>query len=392
MGSNLAFPDGIDTESFVRLFWQKRPLLMRGALPGYASPLAPEELAGLACEPGVESRIVREQRKRTPRWKVSYGPFRASTFRKLPETHWTLLVQDVDKLVPTAARLLDHFRFLPDWRVDDVMISYAADQGSVGPHWDEYDVFLVQARGRRRWQIASSRADASNVLPNEELRVMASFEPDSEWVLEPGDVLYLPPGVPHWGVALGECVTCSVGYRAPSHRELVSSWLEHVLEGVGDGYYRDGPMQPAAHCGEISPAAAHQAVVLIESLATRPRAEIERWYGTFLTEPKPNLTVDPVETPVTPEAFRRMLEARGAIYRHPFARFAYLPREGGTDWLFAAGNTYTLATRYRSFLQALCQWRELHFGFLAEWLDEADCVALLAGLHNAGYLAFDDDA
>ncbi|MCU0766902.1 MAG: cupin domain-containing protein [Gammaproteobacteria bacterium] len=393
MGTTLIFPDGVTAESFLQFFWQRRPLLMRGALPGIASPISPEELAGLACETGVESRLVRQQSRGRPRWKVSHGPFRAATFRKLPPTHWTLLVQDVDKLVPSVTRLLERFRFLPDWRVDDVMVSYAVDQGSVGPHWDEYDVFLIQARGRRRWQIANARPSPDNVLPDEELRIMARFEPDEEWVLEPGDVLYLPPGVPHWGVAVGDCVTCSVGYRAPSHRELASSWFEHVLEGVADdAYYRDGPMQPPAHGAEISPAAAARAVELVETLAGRSRAEIERWYGAFLTEPKPNLTVDPAEPPLTPDEFRRLFEARGAIYRHPFSRFAYLPKEDGCDWLFVAGESYTLPKRHRTFLQTVCQWRELHFGFLAEWLGESDCVDLLARLYNGGHLAFDDGA
>jgi 50S ribosomal protein L16 3-hydroxylase len=390
MGQTLKFPDGVTAESFLHFFWQKRPLLMRGALTDFASPLSPEELAGLACEAGVESRLIREHGKGRPRWKVSHGPFRASTFRKLPPSHWTLLVQDVDKLVPAAARLLDRFRFLPDWRVDDVMISYAVDQGSVGPHWDEYDVFLVQSRGLRRWQISNERPAPDNCLPDEDLRIMARFAPDSEWVLEPGDVLYLPPGVPHWGVALGECMTCSVGYRAPSHRDLVSSWLEHLLEGVAEAHYRDGPMQPAAHSAEISPAAAAQAADLIDSLTRRPRVEMERWYGKYLTEPKPNLTVDPIDAPVSGEAFRRLLETRGAVYRHPFSRFAYLPRSDGPDWLFVAGEHYRLDARHRTFLQTLCQWRELHFGFLAEWLAEPECLELLARLYNAGHLAFDE--
>jgi 50S ribosomal protein L16 3-hydroxylase len=391
MNRQLVFPDGVDAAGFLRFFWQRRPLLMPAALPGFTSPLAPEELAGLACEDGVESRLVRQLRTGPTPWKVEYGPFRRSRFRKLPESHWTLLVQDVDKYVPAVARILDSFRFLPDWRIDDVMVSHAADQGSVGPHWDEYDVFLIQGHGRRRWQIAKERPAPDNVLPGVDLRIMARFEPDTEWIVEPGDVLYLPPGVPHWGVALGDCMTYSVGFRAPSLREIASSWFETVLETVPEAHYRDGELRPPAHSAAIAPDAMSRALELIDALTERSDDAKRRWFGRFVTEPKPNLLVEPRDAPLSPSEFRRRLEEVGAVHRHPFSRFAHFGGEDGSDWLFVAGEDFRIDSRQRAFAQVLCQWRELHFGFVAEWIDCADCLDLMTRLCNAGHLAFPDD-
>lgn len=391
MNRQLVFPDGVDAAGFLRFFWQRRPLFMPAALPGFASPLAPAELAGLACEDGVESRLVRQLRTGPTPWKVEYGPFRRSRFRKLPESHWTLLVQDVDKYVPAVARILDSFRFLPDWRVDDVMVSHAADQGSVGPHWDEYDVFLIQGRGRRRWQIAKERTAPDNVLPGVELRIMAQFEPDTEWIVEPGDVLYLPPGVPHWGVALGDCMTYSVGFRAPSLREIASSWFETVLETVPEAHYRDGELRPPVHSAAIDPDAMARAVELIDALTERSDDAKRRWFGRFVTEPKPNLLVEPRAAPLSAAEFRRRLEEVGAVHRHPFSRFAHFGGEDGSDWLFVAGEDFRIDSRQRAFAQVLCQWRELHFGFVAEWIDCADCLELMTRLCNAGHLEFPGD-
>ncbi len=384
MTAPLVFPDGVSPDSFLHFFWQKRPLLMAGALPGFSSPLSPDDLAGLSLEEGVESRIVEETGRKKP-WAVRYGPFDEKVYAKLPSTHWTLLVQDVDKFVPEVAALLDRFRFLPDWRVDDIMVSYAADQGSVGPHWDEYDVFLIQAMGRRRWQIAHERPAADNVLPGLDLRIMRDFRPDTTWVLEPGDVLYLPPGIPRWGVAQGPCMTYSVGFRAPSLREMLSSWFEGVLETVPEEHFRDGEMQLQAHSAEITPAAMQRACEAVTRLASRPPEDYERWFGRFVTETKPNLTIEPRAGTVSTAELRRLFEAHGVLHRHPFARMAFCPREDGTAWLFVNAHERTIVGEHRSFLHLLCQWRDLHFGYLAEWLDEPACLALLTDLYNAGY-------
>ena len=199
-------PLGMAPEEFLRDYWQKRPLLIRNAFPGFESPIAPEDLAGLACEDGVLARIVAHERAKD-KWMLRHGPFPEEMFPELPDHDWTLLVQDVDKWDADIAALLPHFDFLPRWRIDDVMVSFAAPGGSVGAHVDQYDVFLLQAQGHRRWQIDDRPDPPVHYRLDTELRLLQRFEPTHEWVLGPGDMLYLPPGVPHHGVAEDACLT-----------------------------------------------------------------------------------------------------------------------------------------------------------------------------------------
>ena len=208
-------PLGMTPAAFLRDYWQKRPLLIRGALADWPVPIAPEDLAGLACEEAALSRLILRDAKRD-RWTVRSGPFDDDDFAKLPRTHWTLLVQDVDKWDADIAQLLERFRFLPRWRVDDVMISYAVDVRADAAAVDQYDVFLVQGLGRRHWKISDDPHAPTAFRDDVELKLLAQFAPTHDWVLEPGDVLYLPPGVPHDGVAVGDCMTLSVGMRAPA--------------------------------------------------------------------------------------------------------------------------------------------------------------------------------
>ena len=223
----LRLPHGIDRAVFLHQYWQRRPLLMRNALAVDNFRLGADELAGLACEPDLESRLVVEHSRGS--WDLRHGPFNARDFGTLPESHWTLLVQDVDKYLPEVARLIDAFDFVPDWRIDDIMISYAADQGGVGPHTDAYDVFLMQAQGRRKWRISESHYTDADLIPGLAQRILSRFDTDHEWVLEPGDVLYLPPGVAHWGIADGPCMTYSLGFRVPSQQELAADWFQHLV-------------------------------------------------------------------------------------------------------------------------------------------------------------------
>jgi 50S ribosomal protein L16 3-hydroxylase len=214
-------------QQFLDEHWQKKPLPIRQAFENFTPPLDPDELAGLACEDDVESRLVIQTPGATPEWHVRQGPFTAEDFAALPPTHWTLLVQDVDKHVPECAELLDHFRFLPDWRIDDIMVSFAAPQGSVGPHIDAYDVFLLQGLGERRWLLDPS-PETTSIIPDIELKLLNNFTPNQDHTLSSGDMLYLPPGVAHHGVAQNDCMTLSIGFRAPSHAEMLADfagWL-----------------------------------------------------------------------------------------------------------------------------------------------------------------------
>ena len=205
-----------DIDSFLRDNWQKKPLLIRNPWADWKNPIEPDDLAGLACEPTVESRLIVQKRKD---WSVEPGPIPETRFGKLGKAPWTLLVQAVDHHVPDVAALIAPFRFIPDWRIDDVMVSYASDGGGVGPHFDQYDVFLVQGLGTRRWQVGALCDDSTELLPHDDLRLLANFEATDEWLLEPGDMLYVPPRFAHNGVAVGDdCMTYSVGFRAGTCR------------------------------------------------------------------------------------------------------------------------------------------------------------------------------
>jgi len=184
-----------NTATFLRDYWQKKPLLIKNPWDAWSNPLEPDELAGLACEEEVESRLIMQA---GDTWKVENGPLPESRFGELGDKHWTLLVQAVDHFVPEVAALIEPFRFIPNWRIDDIMVS--ADGGGVGPHFDHYDVFLIQGLGKRRWQVGAACDENTELLPQDDLRLLADFEASDEWVLEPGDILYVPPGVAHEGV------------------------------------------------------------------------------------------------------------------------------------------------------------------------------------------------
>ena len=211
----------ISIETFIAEYWHKKPLLIRQAFPDFEAPVTPDELAGLACESKVESRLLIENPD-SGDWQLKHGPFEESLFSELPKEHWTLLVQGVDHWVPEAADFIEQFRFIPSWRLDDLMISYAAKGGGVGPHYDNYDVFLLQVGGQRRWEVGGLHDQDREFLPGKPVRILSHWEPEQSWVLNPGDMLYLPPRVGHNGVAVSDdCVTYSVGYRAPQNGDML---------------------------------------------------------------------------------------------------------------------------------------------------------------------------
>ena len=315
-------------DNFLAEYWQRKPLLIRQALPGFTSPLEADELAGLALEEDIESRLIVES-KTSPYWSLQCGPFAEQDFQALPPSHWTLLVQAVDQWVPEVHDLLRHFDFLPQWRVDDIMLSYAADQGSVGPHYDQYDVFLLQGEGQRRWRLGQHCDINTPLLKGPELRIVDNFEQSEEWLLEPGDMLYLPPGLAHWGIAEGECMTYSIGFRAPSATELLSDLATELLSqnsATDELVYRDPALTTAMAKGTIDGGFIDE----VRNLLLRQlddKEQLAQWFARFMTTRKyPGLELE-TEFDDEPEENRLSFEALDrdtVLCRHPASRFAAL--------------------------------------------------------------------
>ncbi|WP_336987226.1 cupin domain-containing protein [Altererythrobacter aquiaggeris] len=377
-----------DTDRFLREYWQKKPLLIRQAFPAWDNPLAPDELAGLACEDTAESRLITQN---GDGWKLEHGAFTEDRLQRLDRQGWTLLVQAVDHFVPEVAALLEQFRFIPNWRIDDVMVSLAPDGGGVGPHFDQYDVFLLQGLGSRRWQIGGPCDDASKLIPHGDLRLLADFRPLDEWVLEPGDMLYVPPGIAHNGVAASDdCMTYSIGFRAPSVADLIGSWADDLLDTIEDDErYRDGAMAGQANPGEITPEAVNRLHSLITSRLC-DREAFAAWFGGYNTAPKyPDVDWQPYGQ-LTPDGLGAMLAGGARILRNPASRFAYIRGGQGGVTLFVDGTGYECSDQTAPFAERLCAGLTCQPNS-----DEAQSPAvrkLAALLHNGGSIAFEEDA
>ena len=335
-------PLGMDPALFLRDYWHKRPLLVRNAFPGFQTPLMPDDLAGLACEDGVLARLISHDRG-SGRWDVRTGPFPEEDFPGLPDHDWTLLVQDVDKWDPDVAALLEQFRFLPRWRIDDVMVSFAATGGSVGAHVDHYDVFLLQAYGHRRWQI-DARVAMGQPAPDlgfqedVAIKLLRRFEPTHDWVLGPGDMLYLPPLVPHHGVAEDPCLTFSVGMRAPSSSELIGDWLDEVLLDADEAIrYHDEDLAVPADPNEIDTAAMNRVVEALNAIRMNDPDRLGDWFGRFITTYRAAGEVIPGGEPRPRIELEWDLAHGAALQRHPASRLAWRRRHDGGASLYCSG-------------------------------------------------------
>jgi 50S ribosomal protein L16 3-hydroxylase len=291
---------------FVARHWQRSPVCLRRALPGFTSPLDLERLIELAGDETVESRLVSAF---GGRWQLRHGPFARRALPPRSRPGWSLLVQGVDQHEPAVAALAARFRFLPAARFDDVMVSYATEGGGVGPHVDQYDVFLLQAQGRRRWRIAHHFDE--RLVDGLPLRVLARFAHEQEWVLEPGDLLYLPPGVAHEGVALGDCMTISVGFRLPPLQELAEAWSERQGRELPlAGRLRDPTRRPTGAPARLPPGMADAALHALRR-AQPTRRELQRTLLENLSEPKPTVFFTPPRPALSAARLRRALLARG---------------------------------------------------------------------------------
>ncbi|MBM3106016.1 cupin domain-containing protein [Pseudomonas sp. P66] len=374
---------GLTAREFMRDYWQKKPLLVRQAFTDFESPIDADELAGLALEEEVESRLIIEHGERP--WELRRGPFEEDTFSTLPERDWTLLVQSVDQFVPEVHEMLEHFRFLPSWRIDDVMISFAAPGGSVGPHFDNYDVFLLQGEGKRNWKVGQMCDSDSPLLEHADLRILAEFEQSEEWTLEPGDMLYLPPRLAHYGIAEDNCLTYSVGFRAPSAAEVLTHFTDFLSQFLPDEErYSDADAQPVSDPHQIQ----HDALDRLKNLLTEHMSDerlLLTWFGQFMTEPRyPELVSgEPLDEAQLIESL-----AQGAILiRNPSARLAWSEVDDNL-LLFASGQSRLLPGDLRELLKLICAADALHIENLEQWLESDQGLTLICELVKQGSLGF----
>ncbi len=297
---------GLSPTTFLRRHWHKSPLLVSQAIPDFLGLLTPAEIRKLATHPHVQARLIIRSGKS---WQLHHGPFRPVDFKTLPDKNWTVLIQDLNHWLPEAERLLDRFSFIPDARLDDLMVSYAMPVGGVGPHFYSYDVFLLQGFGIRRWSIAETRD--FELRTDCDLKVLRRFKPQQQWDLSAGDMLYLPPQWAHDGVAVTECFTYSVGFRAPTHQEWVNAFLDHLRDHLlVEGRYADPDLKWQPDPAELSRPLLRQIAHILQSIRWTDQ-DVLSCVGRYLSEPKPHVFFEPPTAPLTEAAFRKALEQQG---------------------------------------------------------------------------------
>ncbi len=369
----------LDIENFFHHYWKRKPLFLPQAFPKFTSPLSEDELAGLACEKIIESRIVLEH-STTP-WQLRHGPFKAKDFQKLPNTHWTLLVQAVNHWIPQVSDILNHFNWLPMHYIDDIMISYAAEQGSVGAHFDYYDVFILQGSGKRHWRLGEFCSPQTATRKETPLGILQEFNTLEEYVLEPGDMLYIPQQQAHWCVALEPGLSYSIGFRTPSTAELLSSFCSERLAQLNETQR----LQPSA-LHTLTPAALNsqtldQVKQLLQNLIQDPE-HLRDWFGRFITEPKyPELEQEP--TPQNKLTLDQQLVKYTLLRHNESSRFAYY-EEGNQVYLYVDGKSYQYPASLRELTVLLCNHRQLDCHLVISSLKSAADKQLLQMLLDQG--------
>lgn len=343
---------GLNT--FLNQYWQKQAVLIPNALPSITSPLSADELAGLACEQYVESRLIINK---DDNWQLKHGPFTQQSFAQLPNSNWTLLVQAVDHYIPDAAFLLEQFNFIPRWRIDDLMVSYASEGGGVGPHYDNYDVFLIQTQGQRLWQIGG-RYDDTSPLKELPVKIVENFRAEKSWVLNPGDMLYVPPGVGHNGIAqTDDCITCSVGFRAPSYSDILHDFTDYLGEQLNESIrYSDASLKPQANSGEINNEVFSQLQTIVSEQIQNP-AKLQDWFGRYITTPKyelPNYfnSSEPDAT-LNLHELKNRLCSQLSLCRNESSRFAFI-KQSHQHILFVDGEKIPSDSNSNILIEKLC--------------------------------------
>ena len=376
----------ISPAQFLSEYWQKKPLLIRNAIANFKGLLSANDLAGLSCEEDVQARIILHDKaaKKNP-WQVLNGPFDDDTFTNLPEHDWTLLVQSLNHHLAEAANLLAQFNFIPHARLDDLMVSYAPDGGGVGPHFDSYDVFLLQGIGQRLWRVSEQR-DLS-LVDHAPLKILSHFETEQEFILEAGDMLYLPPHVAHWGIAIGDCMTYSIGFRAPKAQELGFEFLGFMQDEIElSDIYKDPDLTVQAHPSEISSAMVEQVSTMLKAM-TWDNNHVAEFLGVYLSEPKPDVVFEPPPA-ISLVKFTQQLEQKPILLALKSLMLCY------QNQFFINGECIAVSQELLPFIQTLADERKLSLfspNLIKNNLNSADLADLCKKLHQyylAGYLTF----
>ncbi len=381
----------ISIETFLNEYWQKKPLLIRNAFPDFQCPIEPDDLAGLALEEDAESRLIFEDGKNGP-WELQHGPFTEQTFAELPEEKWTLLVQAVDQWVPELADLLDYFKFIPSWRLDDIMASFAPKGGSVGPHFDQYDVFLLQAHGQRHWQVGPKYMETDELVEGTDLKILKNMSVSDEWTLNPGDMLYIPPQFAHNGVAVNDCMTLSIGFRAPSEADVISHLADQVcLELTEDARYQDSNIKAASG----KPALIDQAAIeRIQSILTKHimnESNIKSWFAQYMTESKYENLHEPLEDPLEWDEVAPFFQQADTLIQNETTRWAYYASNEHIQLVINGQAIHAAQDKdCEELATLLANNRKTDIAELDKYLQNSHCQQLLLELINLNYLYFDE--
>lgn len=379
---------GMTASRFVDEYWGKKPLLVRGAFGSDdVGLISGDELAGLSLEEDVLSRIVVNEPAAAPEsWSVQHGPIPEETFASLPPERWTLLVHEVDRLVPRVARLIEPFRFIPNWRFDDVMVSYAAPGGGVGAHVDRYDVFLVQGPGSRIWRVGDEPLLQPRSLDHADLNLLAAFEPAFEWEVATGDMVYIPPLFGHDGVAVEESVTYSVGFRLPAVRDILLSFVSEHVEHIAAERLLRAPLRAASENPGLIDADTLDAVRAVVRAIAYDEVAIDRWFGRYLTARGASATAADVVPDLAIEEMETALRDGATLHRPSPLDILYALHPDGGATLFANGQEFGLEKETLPLVSLVSGRQQLDSEAMAPFLEEPACTRLVARLLEAGVL------
>ncbi|MFP3350416.1 cupin domain-containing protein [Pseudoalteromonas sp. SIMBA_153] len=368
----------LSEQAFLNQYWQKKPLLIKRGFSDFKDPLDANELAGLAMEDSIESRIITNHNQQ---WQSHQGPF--EDFEILTDEHATLLVQAVDHWHPEAAQLLEPFRFIPNWRIDDLMISYSTPGGGVGPHLDQYDVFIIQGEGKRHWRVGLPDASIKQFAQNKSLLQVEAFSAVIDCVLEPGDILYIPPGCPHEGYAIENALNYSVGFRAPNQQDLLSSFADHIIDTEsGQKRYTDHTLALRDSKGELTQSEVDKVKTLMQALIENDSL-FKNWLGNTLSQPKHDMDLAPEENPFSTAEIMQQLDSDMTFERLGGTRAIY-QCIGDELLLSVNGENYPLPLSDLEAVKQLTDFIEFDSSLLNSTTPSLDFIETFTTLVNEG--------